>query len=122
MIEADSVTGDIIHVTDLFTTIARLGGAQTRARASTEFTPDSYDAVMLKPLGIYRGSRLTERASAYVPRQIRECATGALKRQFAGGFDVVSSPGPGVARLRMAMTSVASKREHRKAHQLVPAA
>ena len=27
MIEADSVAGDIIHVTDLFTTIARLGGA-----------------------------------------------------------------------------------------------
>ena len=27
MIEADSVAGDIIHVTDLFTTISRLGGA-----------------------------------------------------------------------------------------------
>ena len=27
MIESDSVAGDIIHVTDLFTTIARLGGA-----------------------------------------------------------------------------------------------
>jgi arylsulfatase len=27
MIEADSVAGDIIHVTDLYTTIARLGGA-----------------------------------------------------------------------------------------------
>ncbi len=27
MIEADSVAGDIIHVTDLFTTLARLGGA-----------------------------------------------------------------------------------------------
>jgi arylsulfatase len=27
MIEADSVVGDIVHVTDLFTTIARLGGA-----------------------------------------------------------------------------------------------
>ncbi len=27
MIEADSVAGDIVHVTDLFTTIARLGGA-----------------------------------------------------------------------------------------------
>ena len=27
MIEADSVVGDIVHVTDLFTTLARLGGA-----------------------------------------------------------------------------------------------
>ena len=27
MIEADSVVGDIVHVTDLFNTIARLGGA-----------------------------------------------------------------------------------------------
>lgn len=27
MIEADSIVGDIIHVTDLFTTLSRLGGA-----------------------------------------------------------------------------------------------
>ncbi len=30
MIEADTVAGDIVHVTDLFTTIARLGGATER--------------------------------------------------------------------------------------------
>jgi arylsulfatase len=30
MIGADSVAGDIVHVTDLFTTIARLGGATDR--------------------------------------------------------------------------------------------
>jgi len=36
-------------------------------------------------------------------------------RQFAGEFDVVSSPGAGVTRPRMAITSVASKGDYLKA-------
>jgi len=43
-------------------------------------------------------------------------------RQFADEFDVVSSPGAGVTRPRIAITSVASKGEDLKAYQVAPAA
>ncbi|MHC5111350.1 MAG: sulfatase-like hydrolase/transferase [Planctomycetota bacterium] len=47
MIEADSVAGDIIHVTDLFTTIARLGGATEKIPTDRIIDGIDQTAVML---------------------------------------------------------------------------
>ncbi len=55
MIEANSVAGDIIHVTDLFTTIARLGGATDRI--PTDRIIDGIDQTALMLNGDTHGRR-----------------------------------------------------------------
>lgn len=95
------------------------GGARTRAWASAELTPDRYNTVMIDAHFIYPEPRPAEKVSADALRQILEYANSALKRRFTGESNVMSSPGPDVARPRMAITSVASKGEDLKAYQLV---
>jgi arylsulfatase len=55
MIEGDSVAGDIVHVTDLFTTIARLGGATDRI--PTDRIIDGIDQTALMLNGDTHGRR-----------------------------------------------------------------
>jgi arylsulfatase len=55
MIEANSVAGDIVHVTDLFTTIARLGGATDRI--PTDRIIDGVDQTSLMLNGDTHGRR-----------------------------------------------------------------
>jgi arylsulfatase len=55
MIEADSVTGDIVHVTDLFTTIARLGNAYDKI--PTDRIIDGIDQTSLLLNGETKGRR-----------------------------------------------------------------
>ena len=55
MIEADSIAGDIIHVTDLFTTFARLGGATDKI--PTDRIIDGIDQTALMLNGDTHGRR-----------------------------------------------------------------
>jgi arylsulfatase len=55
MIEADSIAGDIVHVTDLFTTIARLGGATEKI--PTDRIIDGIDQTALMLNGDTHGRR-----------------------------------------------------------------
>jgi len=55
MIEADSVVGDIVHVSDLFTTIARLGGATDKI--PTDRVIDGIDQTALMLNGDSHGRR-----------------------------------------------------------------
>jgi len=48
MIEADSIVGDIIHVTDLFTSLARLGGAADRIPTDRLIDGVDQSALMLE--------------------------------------------------------------------------
>lgn len=98
------------------------GGATIRAWASPKFRPDTYTAVMIDPLVIYPEPRPSERVTAEALHQIVDYANNRIQRQFRDEVEVVNSPGPGVARLRVAITSVASKDEGLKPYQLVPIA
>ena len=55
MIEADSIVGDIVHVTDLFTTLARLAGAEDKI--STDRLIDGVDQSALVLEGETNGQR-----------------------------------------------------------------
>jgi arylsulfatase len=55
MIESDSVAGDIVHVSDLFTTIARLGGATDKI--PTDRIIDGVDQTALMLNGETHGRR-----------------------------------------------------------------
>ena len=55
MIEADSIVGDIVHITDLFTTLARLGGAKDKI--PTDRIIDGIDQTALMLNGDTHGRR-----------------------------------------------------------------
>jgi arylsulfatase len=55
MIEADTIVGDIVHITDLFTTIARLGGATEKI--PTDRIIDGIDQTALMLNGDTNGRR-----------------------------------------------------------------
>jgi len=97
-------------------------GEAVRAWVSPQFTPDRYNAILLDPLAFYPEPRPSKKVSAEVLQQILDYANGQLRKALDERFNLVAQAGPGVARLRIAITSVAAKDESLKPYQLVPLA
>ena len=70
----------------------------------------------------YPEPRPSEKVSAEVLQQILDYANSQLRQALGKRFTMVDQAGPGVARLRIAITSVAAKKEGLKPYQLVPLA
>jgi len=98
------------------------GGATVRGWVSPQFTPENYNAVLLDPLVFYPEPRPSEKVSAEVLQQILDYANSQLRQALGKRFTMADQAGPGVARLRIAITSVAAKKEGLKPYQLVPLA
>lgn len=97
-------------------------GHTVRSWVSPKFTPDRYTAVLVDPIVYHPEPRPSERVSAEVLQQILEYSNDTLKRALNERFRVVSQTGPGVARLRVGFTSVASQGEGLQPYQYVPIA
>lgn len=97
-------------------------GQTIRGWASPAFTPASYNAVLLDPLVFYPEPKPSAQVSAATLEQMLTYTNTALKQALAKRFKMVDRPGRGVARLRIAITSVAAKEEDLKPYQLVPLA
>ena len=67
----------------------------------------AYSRFIIEPVTIYNHSMSSPDE---IPRQIREemmiYMRGALVEAIAGPYDIVSKPGPGVARVRVALTDI----------------
>ena len=98
------------------------GGETVRGWASAKFTPANYNAILLDPVTFYPEPRPSEKVSADTLQQILAYANKALRQSLDKRFKMVDRAGPGVARLRIAITSVAAKDEGLKPYQLVPLA
>ena len=98
------------------------GGDTIRGWASPNFTPAKYNAVLLDPIVFYPEPRPSEKVSADALQQILAYVNKALRQSLDKRFKMVDRAGPGVARLRIAITSVAAKQEGLKPYQLVPLA
>lgn len=90
MIEEDQVVGDIVHVTDLYTTFARLGGAM-------EFIPtdrvvDGLDQTALLLEGDTNSRR--DYVFIYAGHQLAATVKGRYKRHWIGAGDVAASGMP----------------------------
>jgi arylsulfatase len=90
VIEKDQLVGDIIHVTDLYTTFARLGGA-------TEYIPtdrivDGLDQTAL----LLKGDTFSRRdyVFIYAGHEIGATVKGRYKRHWIGSGDVAASGMP----------------------------
>jgi len=97
-------------------------GVTIRAWASPKFAPKNYNAIMIDPLIFYPEPRPTERVSAGALKDIIAYSNDVLKRELDKRFKVVNSPGPGVAKIRAAFTTVGAKGEGLKPYQLIPIA
>jgi hypothetical protein len=97
-------------------------GKTIRGWVSPKFTPANYNAILVDPLVFYPEPRPSERVTAEALQQMLAYANDLLKQTLGTRFKVVDGAGPGVARLRVAFTSVAAKGEGLKPYQLVPIA
>jgi len=97
-------------------------GKTIRAWVSPKFTPANYSAIMLDTLVFYPEPRPSEQLSAEELKKMLAYANSALRRALSQRFNVVDRAGPGVVRIRVAISAVAAEGEGLKAYQYVPIA
>jgi len=89
---------------------------------SPNFNPDNYHAVMIEPVQMHPEPRPSEKVSQATINDVVNYLNTALKKQLAAVVQVVDTPGPGVARLRSAITDVGAETESLKPYQFIPVA
>lgn len=97
-------------------------GKTIRASVSPKLTPANYHAILLDPLVFHPEPRPSEQVSAQTLEQILAYSNEALRRSVGQQFKVVDRVGPGVLRVRGAISSVAAQREGLKPYQYLPIA
>ncbi len=95
-------------------------GKTIRAWVNPTFTPANYTAIILEPLVFYPEPKPSEQVSAEELTKMLAYANSGLKRQLSQRFHVVDRPGPGVARIRVAVSAVAARGEGLQPYQYVP--
>ena len=97
-------------------------GMTVREWVSPKFAPKNYDAILLDPLVFYPEPRPTEKVSAEALQQMLSYSNNLLKRSLNARFKMVDHVGPGVARLRIAITGVTAENQGLLAYQYLPVA
>ncbi|MGH8700095.1 MAG: DUF3313 domain-containing protein [Burkholderiales bacterium] len=97
-------------------------GAPLMRFISPDFTPAKYNAVMIEPFGFYPEPRPTEQVTMGALNDIRDYINSSLRAKIGAKVQVVDKPGPGVARLRGAITALNAQTEALKAYQYIPVA
>jgi len=97
-------------------------GKTIRVWANPKFTPANYKAIILDPIRYYPEPKPNDSVSAGTLNDVLAYANSALKKSLSSGFKIVNSPGPGVARIRIAITGVGKSKEGLKPYQLIPIA
>ena len=85
-------------------------------------TSGDYHAVMIDPVVYYPAPQPDKAVNAETLSQIREYFDSALHSEVGSEVQVVNAPGPGVARIRVAITAVAPKSASLKWYQYIPIA
>jgi hypothetical protein len=97
-------------------------GEPFRSWASPKLTPAKYHSLLIDPLVFYPEPRPSEQVSAETLQQILDYSSEVHKRSITDRFRVVDRAGPGVVRIRTAITGVLAQREGIKPYQLIPIA
>jgi hypothetical protein len=90
--------------------------------ANPMFTPANYHAVMIEKVVFYPRPAPTEQLSQETIDQIGSYLTDSLYQKIGEKVQVVDRPGPGVAKLKVAITGVAGEKEGLKPYQIIPVA
>ncbi len=97
-------------------------GVPIRNWVSAKFTPANYNALLLDPIVFYPEPQPSEKVSAAELQRMLAYVNEVYRQAVSKRLNLVDRPGPGVVRLRIALTSVAAKEEGLKPYQLVPLA
>ena len=94
-------------------------GVERRAWASPDFTKEKYQKVLIEKVVYYPAPKASDRVSMQTLNEIRDYVEAAMRKAFSGVVPLADKPGPGVARVRMAVTA-ASVDTGLKPYQLLP--
>jgi len=97
-------------------------GKPIRVWASAKFTPASYNAVLLDPVIFYPEPRPSPQVTAAELQKMVAYLNSALKQSLGKRCALTDRAGPGVVRIRIAVTGVAAKDEGLKPYQVAPVA
>ncbi len=89
---------------------------------SPKFNPGNYSAVMIQPVEYFPKPEPTEQVSQATLDQIRTYLDESLKKAIGAKVKLADKPGPGVARLNVAITAAVGEKESLKAYQYLPIA
>lgn len=89
---------------------------------SPKIESGEYHAVLLEPTQYYPSPAPSERVSAATLEKIRSYVEQGLRNQLDTRAVLVSKPGPGVLRIRSAITAVAPQTPGLKPYQYIPIA
>ncbi|WP_232243646.1 DUF3313 domain-containing protein [Paraburkholderia sp. SOS3] len=89
---------------------------------SPKLNPTNYSAVIVEPVSMYPKAEPTEQLTQATIDQVRSYATTCLRQSIGSRVRVVNAPAPGVVKLQVAITGVASSAEGLKPYQILPMA
>jgi hypothetical protein len=97
-------------------------GEDIHRMVSPRLTPDNYHALIVEKVQFYPEPKPTEKVSQETLNEIVDYINDQLKVSLANKVELTDQPGPGVARLRLAVTGVGAKVEGLKPYQFIPVA
>lgn len=98
-------------------------GKPYRIWVSPKLTPRNYHTLIVDPIVFYPEPRPSEKVSAQALKDILTYTNDLLRHTLSRrGVKLVDRPGPGAAKLRIAITSVVAKEEGLAPHQYIPIA
>ena len=89
---------------------------------SPKLKPGAYQAVMIDPTQYYPAPKPTQQVTSSTLTEISNYLDKGLSEKLGAKVTVVSEPGPGVLRIRPAITAVAPQTVGLKPYQVIPIA
>lgn len=87
-----------------------------------KLNPDNYQKVIIEPVQYYPDPKPTEYINAGTLQMIKEYIDQMFRMEVEKKIPVVEQPGPGTARIRVALTAVGKGTESLKPYQYIPQA
>ncbi|CAM3368492.1 DUF3313 domain-containing protein [Bordetella flabilis] len=98
------------------------GGGSRLAYLNPDFTPARYKAVLLESVTYYPQPQPSDAVSMATLDDIRTYVDTSLRQKLGQKVRLVNQAGPGVARIRVAITAVGTESQALKAYQYIPVA
>jgi len=97
-------------------------GDKVMRYVNPKLKPGAYQAVMIDPTQYYPAPKPSEQVSSHTLTDISNYLDKGLRDKLGAKLTIVSEPGPGVLRIRPAITAVAPKTIGLKPYQVIPVA